>query len=96
MTHTNNIGDPNLTFVDGFRTTGLEGTLTLRVNQCQDTYDLDDLLAWAYKENTVGPMFRTRDNQGCAMVRFRRNDCTGLVRKLTKMLQEADNTRKPL
>lgn len=88
MTHTKNIGDPNLTFVDGFRTTGLQGTLTLRVNQCQDTYDLDDLLAWAYKENVVGLMFRTHDNKGCAMVRFRRDDCVELVRKLTEILQK--------
>ena len=94
MTHTKNVGDPNLTFVDGFRTTGLRGTITLRMNQCQDTYDLDDLLAWAYKENVVGLMFRTRDNKGCAMVRFRRDDCVELVRKLTKILQEVDNTRK--
>ena len=94
MTHTKNVGDPNLTFVDGFRTTGLRGTITLRMNQCQDTYDLDDLLAWAYKENIVGLMFRIRDNQGCAMVRFDRENCAELVRKVTEILQEVDNTRK--
>ena len=88
------IGDPNPTFVNGFRTTSLKGTITLRLNQCQDTYDLGDLLAWAYKENVVGLIFRTHDNEGCAMVRFRKDDCVELVRKLTKMLQEAENTNK--
>jgi hypothetical protein len=96
MTYSRNLGDSNLTFIGGFRATSLNGIITLRMNQHQDTHDLDDLLAWAYKENVVGLMFRTCDNQGCAMVRSRRDDCVDLVRKLTKVLHEVDTNHKPL
>lgn len=95
MSHIKNTIDPNLTFIDGFRTTSLQGTITLHVNQCQDTCELDDVLAWAYQENVVGLMFRTRHNQGCALVRFSKDDCVEFIGKLSKILHEADDTNKP-
>jgi hypothetical protein len=65
------------------------------VDGYEDLYDLDDLLGWAYKENVICVMFRTRDNKGCAQVRFSREDCTELVQKLINILQEVDNAHKP-
>lgn len=96
MPCTKNIGDPNLTFIAGFRTTGLKGNLYVRVDGQEDLYDLDDFLGWTYKENVVCMMFRTPDNKGCARVEFRKDDCAELVRKLTKILQEVDDTHKPV
>jgi hypothetical protein len=94
VTHSQNIGDLNLTFSDGFRMTGLQGTLTLRVDQCLDTHDIDDVFAWAYKENVVSMMFRTRNNKGCAVVQLDRHHCVEMVYKLTEILREADNSHQ--
>jgi len=96
MPCTKNIGDPNLNFISGFRTTGLKGNLYVRVDGHEDLYDLDDFLGWTYKENVVCMMFRTPDNKGCARVEFCKDDCIELVRKLTKILQEVDNIHKPI
>jgi hypothetical protein len=85
------MGDQNLTFITGFRTTSLKGTITLRIDKYTDEFNLDDLLSWAYKENIVGLMFRTRDNKGCARIQFTKDDCVELVRKLTEILQKTDN-----
>ena len=89
------IGDLNLTFIDGFTTNNLKGSLYLRIERYEEMYDLDDLLAWRYKENVVALMFRTHGNKGCAEVRFSKEDCAEFVRKLTKLLQEPDNSHKP-
>jgi hypothetical protein len=63
-------GDPNLTFISGFTTKNLKGSLYLRIERYEEMYELDDLLGWAYKENVVALIFRTRGNEGCAVVRF--------------------------
>jgi hypothetical protein len=87
-------GDPNLTFIDAFTTKNLKGNLYLRIERYEEMYELDDLLGWAYKENVVALMFRTPGNNGCAQVRFSKEDCAELVRGLTKILKEADNSHQ--
>ncbi len=89
------VGDPSLTFVDGFTTEIAKGSLYLRIERYEEMYDLDDLLGWTYKENVVALMFRTPDNKGCIQVRFSKEDCAELVRKLTMLLQKVGDVQKP-
>jgi len=63
--------------------------MTLAVNGREDTCDLDDLFAWAYKENVFGLLFRGHNTQNCVMLRFSSDNCAELVRKLTEILQES-------
>jgi hypothetical protein len=82
--------DPNMTFVGGFAMKDPQATMVLVVDRCEDRCDIDELLAWKYKENVVGLLFRG-DNTHLLAVRllFTSESCAEFVRKLTELLQES-------
>lgn len=84
--------DESMTFVGAFDMKDPQANMTVVVNRRQDTCDIDLALAWTYKENLVGLLFRG-DNTHLLAVRllFSSESCAELARKLTKLLEKRDS-----
>jgi hypothetical protein len=85
--------DESMTCVGGFIMKDPQVNMTLVANRRQDTCEIDQLVAWTYKEDVVGILFRGGDNTHLLAVRllFTSESSAELARKLIELLQKRDS-----